>query len=435
VALMPPPPRPARQVDRIVAEYRSPKGGRQYLVKWCGLEYVDATWETEAEVARDGAGKVRARGGRGLAAARCAWGRSGWLQLQLCVGCAPRACLRSGCAQHQNATCHHVLQLRSVCDNHAQAALARYKRWSRKPASRRPITRPRQELLDQRLLPEFKNGRRLRDYQVCECVCVCVGVGGWLGWVGGGEGAASRCTQQQCVPTSMTPSLGCCFNRRAAGAKPALDGQQLQGPGCARQVEAAQLHPGRRDGCASWRGGVPAALPVCKAVAPTTPAALCLVPGTLAPHSLTHACASLHAPRAAAHAHAGLGKTAQSISVIAWLQQCAGAINPCMVVAPLTTLGHWKREIQTWTDLVRRGAAAPAAQGPQTWACMCMGPHASEARTRVCGVEGACVAGVCAPRAERGAVCWQRRGPPHHPRERVLRCRRPQQGAGRRRAL
>jgi hypothetical protein len=49
----------------------------------------------------------------------------------------------------------------------------------------------------------------------------------------------------------------------------------------------------------------------------------------------------------------GLGKTAQSIAVISWLKQYAGASAPCMVVAPLTTLGHWKREIETWTDLVR----------------------------------------------------------------------------------
>lgn len=49
----------------------------------------------------------------------------------------------------------------------------------------------------------------------------------------------------------------------------------------------------------------------------------------------------------------GLGKTAQSIAVMSWLKQYAGASAPCMVVAPLTTLGHWKREIETWTDLVR----------------------------------------------------------------------------------
>ena len=48
----------------------------------------------------------------------------------------------------------------------------------------------------------------------------------------------------------------------------------------------------------------------------------------------------------------GLGKTAQSISVMAWLQQHAGCPGPFLVVAPLTTLGHWQREIETWTDMV-----------------------------------------------------------------------------------
>lgn len=48
----------------------------------------------------------------------------------------------------------------------------------------------------------------------------------------------------------------------------------------------------------------------------------------------------------------GLGKTAQSIAVMAWLKQYGNVYGPFMVVAPLTTLGHWQREIQTWTGLV-----------------------------------------------------------------------------------
>lgn len=48
-----------------------------------------------------------------------------------------------------------------------QVALARYKRWSTPPQTRPTARkRPRQELLDQKLLPAFKNGRKLRDYQV-----------------------------------------------------------------------------------------------------------------------------------------------------------------------------------------------------------------------------------------------------------------------------
>lgn len=58
------------QVDRVIAHSRgggskggskgSSKGGSpaRYLVKWAGLEYSECTWEEEAEVTRDGAGKV-----------------------------------------------------------------------------------------------------------------------------------------------------------------------------------------------------------------------------------------------------------------------------------------------------------------------------------------------------------------------------------------
>lgn len=49
----------------------------------------------------------------------------------------------------------------------------------------------------------------------------------------------------------------------------------------------------------------------------------------------------------------GLGKTAQSIAVMAWLRQHGRVRLPFLVVAPLTTLGHWQREIETWTDMVR----------------------------------------------------------------------------------
>lgn len=57
----------------------------------------------------------------------------------------------------------------------------------------------------------------------------------------------------------------------------------------------------------------------------------------------------------------GLGKTAQSISVLAFQQQFGGTEGPFLVIAPLTTLGHWQREIQTWTSMnciVYSGSAA-----------------------------------------------------------------------------
>lgn len=46
------------QVERIIEDWRHRSGEHDYLVKWCGLEYVDCTWETEEEVTRDGAGRV-----------------------------------------------------------------------------------------------------------------------------------------------------------------------------------------------------------------------------------------------------------------------------------------------------------------------------------------------------------------------------------------
>lgn len=57
----------------------------------------------------------------------------------------------------------------TLCAPHPglQVALSRYKRWSTPPQLRATQSkRPRQELLDQKLLPVFKNGRNLRDYQV-----------------------------------------------------------------------------------------------------------------------------------------------------------------------------------------------------------------------------------------------------------------------------
>ena len=48
----------------------------------------------------------------------------------------------------------------------------------------------------------------------------------------------------------------------------------------------------------------------------------------------------------------GLGKTAQSIAVMEYQRQVMGTRGPFLVVAPLTTLGHWKREIETWTTMV-----------------------------------------------------------------------------------
>lgn len=47
----------------------------------------------------------------------------------------------------------------------------------------------------------------------------------------------------------------------------------------------------------------------------------------------------------------GLGKTAQSISVLAYQRQFGACAGPFLVIAPLTTLGHWQRELETWTAM------------------------------------------------------------------------------------
>ena len=48
----------------------------------------------------------------------------------------------------------------------------------------------------------------------------------------------------------------------------------------------------------------------------------------------------------------GLGKTAQCISVMEHVRTTLlRAPRPFLVIAPLTTLGHWKREMEKWTDM------------------------------------------------------------------------------------
>lgn len=46
------------QIDRIVSEHKYPRQPSAFLVKWCGLEYSETTWEKEEEICRDGAGQV-----------------------------------------------------------------------------------------------------------------------------------------------------------------------------------------------------------------------------------------------------------------------------------------------------------------------------------------------------------------------------------------
>ena len=64
----------------------------------------------------------------------------------------------------------------------------------------------------------------------------------------------------------------------------------------------------------------------------------------------------------------GLGKTAQSTAAL-WWQKHYGRGGPFLVVAPLTTLGHWAREMRTWTPMnvvVYVGSAADRAACRET---------------------------------------------------------------------
>ncbi|KNC83417.1 hypothetical protein SARC_04334 [Sphaeroforma arctica JP610] len=47
----------------------------------------------------------------------------------------------------------------------------------------------------------------------------------------------------------------------------------------------------------------------------------------------------------------GLGKTVQSVAFIHHLHVTLKLAGPFLVVAPLSTIGHWLREFETWTDL------------------------------------------------------------------------------------
>ncbi len=47
----------------------------------------------------------------------------------------------------------------------------------------------------------------------------------------------------------------------------------------------------------------------------------------------------------------GLGKTIQATSILEHLRQREHIRGPFLVVAPLATLGNWKREIESWTSM------------------------------------------------------------------------------------
>eukprot|EP00962_Isochrysis_galbana_P052028 scaffold23412_cov73-Isochrysis_galbana.AAC.1 len=47
----------------------------------------------------------------------------------------------------------------------------------------------------------------------------------------------------------------------------------------------------------------------------------------------------------------GLGKTAQACSLLRLLSEADGVHGPFLIIAPLSTLPHWRREIESWTRL------------------------------------------------------------------------------------
>ena len=47
----------------------------------------------------------------------------------------------------------------------------------------------------------------------------------------------------------------------------------------------------------------------------------------------------------------GLGKTVQTIALLNHLHSLEGCRGPFLVIAPLSTLHHWKRTVEEWTNM------------------------------------------------------------------------------------
>lgn len=48
----------------------------------------------------------------------------------------------------------------------------------------------------------------------------------------------------------------------------------------------------------------------------------------------------------------GLGKTVQTVALFEHLMSREGVRGPFLIIAPLSTLEHWKREFEDWTKYV-----------------------------------------------------------------------------------
>jgi SNF2 family DNA or RNA helicase len=66
----------------------------------------------------------------------------------------------------------------------------------------------------------------------------------------------------------------------------------------------------------------------------------------------------------------GLGKTIQLVCFLAGLH-CSGLYKPSLVLAPVTTLKHWQRELREWyppfrTFVLHHTAKSPSGATPHT---------------------------------------------------------------------
>ena len=54
----------------------------------------------------------------------------------------------------------------------------------------------------------------------------------------------------------------------------------------------------------------------------------------------------------------GLGKTVQTVAMLEHLRTMEHIRGPFLIVVPLSTMEHWKREFEDWTKCVGRGIPA-----------------------------------------------------------------------------
>ena len=60
----------------------------------------------------------------------------------------------------------------------------------------------------------------------------------------------------------------------------------------------------------------------------------------------------------------GLGKTVQAVGFMQWLMQENKRRGPFLIVAPLSTISHWQREIDGWIQTPRPPHPKPSTLNP-----------------------------------------------------------------------